>query len=118
MLWGGKMDRKSKMSSYIMREPTILAVNMAMDRFPYAKDPKRPETYSKYNEGWSDACDYILGMIEAENIEDVAPVVHGRWLKNERFKQKRRKCSECGFDSDFEFNFCPNCGARMDAEFI
>lgn len=50
--------------------------------------------------------------------EDVAPVVHGRWLKNERFKQKRRKCSECGFDSDFEFNFCPNCGARMDAEYV
>lgn len=39
---------------------------------------------------------------------------HGRWMKNTRFKQKRRKCSECGFDSEFEFNFCPNCGAQMD----
>lgn len=39
---------------------------------------------------------------------------HGRWLKNTRFKQERRACSECGFDSAFEFNFCPNCGAQMD----
>ncbi len=45
---------------------------------------------------------------------DVAPVQHGRWLKNERFKQKCRKCSECGFPSYFEFNHCPNCGAKMD----
>lgn len=49
--------------------------------------------------------------------EDVEPVIHGRWLKNTRFKEKRRKCSECGFDSEFEFNFCPNCGAKMDLRY-
>lgn len=63
------------MSDYIRREPTILSINMAMDKFPYEKDPQRPETYSKYNEGWSDACDYILAMIEAESIADAVPVV-------------------------------------------
>lgn len=106
------------MEKYIMREPVILAVNMASDKFPYAKDRERPETYSKYNEGWTDACDYILGMIEAENTADVAPVVHGRWESH--LMPLAYKCSMCGYRpsaKEWRFhrrNFCPNCGAKKD----
>ena len=58
----------------------------------------------------------VSAAIDELPAADVAPVVHGRWLKNTRFKEKRRKCSECGFHSEFEFNYCPNCGAKMDGE--
>ena len=53
---------------------------------------------------------------------DVAPVVHGRWIDGaEDFTcgNHNAECSICrcyvswdGCDEDF--NYCPNCGARMD----
>ena len=47
---------------------------------------------------------------------DVAPVVHGRWIA----RAGRAMCSvcadECWADSALEYNYCPNCGAKMDLE--
>lgn len=43
----------------------------------------------------------------------------GRWIKTGQsfvFPEKFRNysCSECGYDIDkTEFNYCPNCGAKM-----
>lgn len=56
----------------------------------------------------------VTAAINQIPAADVAPVRHGRWLKNTRFKQNPWKCSECGFDPKFRFNFCPNCGVKMD----
>ena len=56
---------------------------------------------------------------------DVEPVVHGRWLTwEEQFpgempKKKSRLgvfCSACHNHADNMFDFCPNCGCRMDGE--
>lgn len=56
---------------------------------------------------------------------DVAPVVHGRWLTwEEMFPGKTPKkknnlgvfCSSCKNHADNMFDFCPNCGARMDGD--
>lgn len=57
---------------------------------------------------------------------DVAPVVHGRWIrphwKNSNYCYD---CSECGGEAmhrDYQwakdgiYPICPNCGARMDGE--
>lgn len=57
---------------------------------------------------------------------DVAPVVHGRWIrphwKNSNYCYD---CSECGGEAmhrDYQwakdgiYPICPNCGARMDAD--
>ena len=62
----------------------------------------------------------VLGMIYEMPAADVSPVRHGRWL------QKKHKifgnaydyvCSECGCDYALaEYNYCPNCGAKMDLE--
>ena len=48
---------------------------------------------------------------------DVEPVRHGRWI-NENFYTH---CSACGkmaiydkYGQEFESDFCPNCGAKMD----
>lgn len=83
------------MAEYIERQAAI-------DLF-YPVDPE--------NDG-SDGCTvvYRVGKYSSDEIEvmlsdmtaaDVAPVRHGRWLKNTRFKQRPWKCSECGCDEDF-----------------
>lgn len=55
-------------------------------------------------------------------VEDVVPVVHGRWLpqkENHEFKEAWMKCSVCGYPVSRwtgNTNFCPSCGAKMDAQ--
>lgn len=47
---------------------------------------------------------------------DVQPVKHGRWIwdSNAPYREYGAyKCSNCGCHSDFEENYCCNCGARM-----
>ena len=51
---------------------------------------------------------------------DVAPVRHGRWIDDHDYL----KCPECGVMVKWDFtffdignwNYCPNCGAKMDKE--
>lgn len=47
---------------------------------------------------------------------DVVPVRHGRWVKPTRVPDSMLdECSLCGFDCGaYTFNYCPNCGAKMD----
>ena len=56
---------------------------------------------------------------------DVAPVVHGRWIDGHCIDyDKYIKCSKCcsmvRLDSFFNYigdwNYCPNCGAKMDGD--
>ena len=55
-------------------------------------------------------------MVEKLPAADVAPVVHGRWVNG-------CQCSVCGdrhgpYNSRHRpyYNYCPNCGAKMDDE--
>ena len=64
----------------------------------------------------------MISSAEYTPAADVAEVVHGRWLDGaEDFTcgQHNAECSIChcyiswsGCDEDF--NYCPNCGAKMD----
>lgn len=51
---------------------------------------------------------------------DVAPVVHGRWIEKEKYTfGVMYDCSICGdriLDNGHSWNYCPNCGARMDGD--
>ena len=54
---------------------------------------------------------------------DVAPVRHGRWELVEYQctpldTDQALVCTECGFahQNDDWYNYCPNCGAKMDEE--
>ena len=42
---------------------------------------------------------------------DVAPVRHGRW---KRYGRNLGECSNCGEIVNIRYNYCPNCGAKMD----
>ena len=57
--------------------------------------------------------DYIDGddVRNAPTI-DAVPVVHGKWKWSHG-----GQCSECGYhNSNFDYNYCPNCGAKMDGK--
>lgn len=62
----------------------------------------------------------VFRAIRKQLAADVAPVRHGRWIEEHDYL----KCSECGvmvkrnfvFFDIGDWNFCPNCGARMDGE--
>ncbi len=49
---------------------------------------------------------------------DVAPVRHGRWTEREKYTfGTMYDCSICGdriLDNGHSWNYCPNCGAKMD----
>lgn len=59
---------------------------------------------------------YFDAMIDAQPTADAEPVKHGKWVLNERGVYQ----CECGFVPTMEekiyYNYCPNCGARMDEE--
>ena len=61
-----------------------------------------------------DAADCIRYMDAA----DVAPVRHGRWIETGKglLGTASYKCSDCEFPMPFYngYNYCPNCGAKMD----
>ena len=68
----------------------------------------------------------ICSVIDAAPAADVAPVVHGEWIlvgtnEHDYETSVEEKCSLCGryvyrYDTQPQDNFCPNCGAKMNAE--
>lgn len=69
--------------------------------------------------------------VEKQPTVDAIPVKHGRWEGDEtcdaydiagvKTWAVKRKCSICGFTHKFIeahmcYEFCPNCGAKMDLE--
>lgn len=73
-----------------------------------------PDGYSDWGFGRENVRDVIRGVPAA----DVAPVVHGRWIEDHDYL----KCAKCGVMVKWDFtffdignwNYCPNCGAKMD----
>ena len=64
--------------------------------------------------------DEIRNKIRRMPAADVAPVVHGRWIKDDFLSDdvnNAEKCSQCGELIGWFGNlpnYCPNCGAKMD----
>ena len=56
--------------------------------------------------------------VDAVPAADVAPVRHGRWVEQEKYTfGVMYDCSICGdriLDNGHSWNYCPNCGAKMD----
>lgn len=89
------------MAEYIEKEAAIRALlNDAPEHVGYSRE---------------DAADCIRYMDAA----DVAQVRHGRWLdvqEKRLFGDHYFLCSNCKSRNGtmIPFNYCPNCGARMD----
>ena len=64
-------------------------------------------------------CDYEECIIYIEDCPtaDVQEVKHGRWEDNYVGDSiEGLYCTECGEICGCEFDYCPNCGAKMDEE--
>ena len=71
-------------------------------------------------------CDIVI-EVSGVPTADVAPVVHGRWIKTDRGMHEDvntgavirfylHDCSVCGWHTGNQgrnFSYCPNCGADM-----
>ena len=87
---------------YIERSAVMPAIEMAVELYN-----------SEYND--------IEHNINAIPAADVVEVVHGRWISDEA--DVLFHCSECeaqistSWDyDDLRWNYCPNCGAKMDGK--
>lgn len=81
-----------------------------------------------YIAGWNEAIEQLrCNICEDIPTADVAPVKHGYWkpiylnkMLEHQNRAKYYRCSVCGRDSSDEiyssgldYEFCPNCGAKM-----
>lgn len=69
-----------------------------------------------YANGWNSA----IKIIEEAPTVDVEPVKHGKWKEitthNSCTYDYDCVCSECKISGHPLYNYCQNCGARMDGE--
>lgn len=59
---------------------------------------------------------HFLDLIDDIPTADVEEVRHGKWVNDQG---NEYRCSGCGYSyinatSDGNYNYCPNCGAKMD----
>ena len=60
------------------------------------------------------AFDTLASMVNDAPAADVAPVKHGKWEGEDPITNF--VCSVCGSLEEYDTNYCPNCGARMDGD--
>ena len=53
-------------------------------------------------------------LLEDTPAADVVEVRHGEWIDGKCGHYKI--CSECKQIADFDFDYCPHCGAKMDGK--
>ena len=91
-----------------------------MDEYIKRKEIRR--AYEKLARSYMHGEPYIADwkfdeMIEELPAADVVPVRHGRWIEYQI--PPIICCSNCDWATDVKeknFNYCPNCGAKMDLE--
>ena len=81
------------------------------------------DAHDQYSLGLFHGCEYDADLINEPPAADVAPVRHGRWIHTDLAAHwyGKDECSECTYHEHdrrdlSHFNFCPNCGAKMDLE--
>ena len=98
------------MAEYIERETAMLLPELPKEYRHYQTD----NLDDAYEQGWDDA----LCCLEHIPSADFVPVVHGRWIEQEKYTfGTMYDCSICGdriLDNGHSWNYCPNCGAKMD----
>lgn len=104
------------MTEYIKREELM--------EFPIRRNHYDRENGNKH---FINGIETVLEYAENLPAADVAPVVHGRWIKdNDSFQTDDYyccyfdyTCSECGEIVNDRYklpNYYPDCGAKMDGE--
>lgn len=126
MIFAERLSEQMKKQDLSIRQ---LAERMDMTPttiFRYVKGQRVPRASEilKASDALGVTCDYLLGLSDdpKKTSRQVAQPERktGKWISLDDFRGKYNengyKCSECGEYSDYEENFCPNCGARMDGD--
>lgn len=67
-------------------------------------------------------CDSANVELVCGNFEALPPANHGRWISADISGVPYYRCSACGeyieavWTANFDYKYCPNCGAKMDKE--
>lgn len=69
-----------------------------------------------FQSGFEYGVDKAWANINKIPAADVTPVKHGEWDKKPFLIGTSYYCSECGDNFGEPYNYCPNCGAKMDEE--
>lgn len=110
------------MDGYIERKKAIELIQ------PHVK----PQTV--YGEEYLQAIEHVTDILTLMPAADVQPVKHGKWIAENQDKKRsiysvnrgyadRFTCSNCNnytytytLMKVCEYDYCPNCGARMDGD--
>ena len=68
---------------------------------------------------WLDIYDFVIWHDVQECIDkvpavDAEPVRHGQWEWDGYVYDMLWRCSECSCLNEYDSNYCPECGAKMD----
>ena len=58
----------------------------------------------------------IQQAVDEQPTIEAEPVRHGRWIYINGREYLGPRCSSCQKGYDYKYNYCPNCGSRMDGE--
>lgn len=97
------------MAEYISREEAIKELREVYEN-------EYPTASGDFDEYASHDVPYVLRNMPSIYVQ---PVNRGRWIWDSNAPHREHgayKCSNCGCHSDFEENYCYNCGARMDGD--
>ena len=64
-------------------------------------------------------CDFAIRMVNLMPTADVQEVRYGKWIEKPYLLGTSNFCSLCGENYGMphgKYNYCPNCGAKMDKE--
>ncbi len=91
-----------------------------IDRESLLREFDELEPYEEYESEHALWLDMRMEVINAP-AADVAPVVHGQWITEfDDLGWLKHTCTVCGYTKRTDvhvslgWNYCPNCGARMD----
>lgn len=79
------------------------------------------EVVQKYPHTSYNGLDEVARLIAHMDVADVRPVVRGKWINYGDEYHPDIRCCVCGqrkpiLLGNFNFNYCPNCGALMNKE--
>ena len=94
------------MARYIDAEQMKIDIRIAMAKQQH-KDP--------FNTIPTQLAELLCQFADDTPTANVAEVKHGEWVDNGIQDSMLSGCSLCGFSCGAcTFNYCPNCGAKMD----
>ena len=74
------------------------------------------EKVAEGKDGWANGVPYewayALTAVDLQPTVDAVEVVHGRWLRH----WNNYICDACNDYAWLKYNYCPNCGAKMDGD--